>query len=169
MLKPTRSEQSPRRAASLYTNDRREKEASDDDDDDDDDDDIEEECVDNSDSENDAHEDAGAYIVDSYAVIDLAEDMITSSQQRSNVVRKRGDNLVLNYWSAAETAVRLGRAVPGRTNIVLVVPHANVLSDVPNDDTWVAGLVHFFPEGCDEPEDPSRPLAFPSRSGRALC
>ena len=65
-----------RRAASSYTNDRREEEATDDDDDD-----IEEGCADNSDSANGADEDARADMVDSYAVIDSAEDTVTWSQQ----------------------------------------------------------------------------------------
>ena len=85
-------------AASSYTNDQHEEEATDDDD-------IKGGCVENSDSANGAHEDARAYIVDSYAVIDSAEDTAISSQQRPSVFRKLSDDLDLNYVAAAETAL----------------------------------------------------------------
>ncbi|CAN0469164.1 unnamed protein product, partial [Scytosiphon promiscuus] len=70
--------------------------------------------------------------------------------------------LDLNSVAAAETALRRGKAVPGGTENILVVPHGNILSDFHNNDAWVAGFVHLFPEGCGGPEDPSRqrPVSF---------
>ena len=140
-----------RRAASSYTNERREEEATNDDDDD-----VEESCVDNSDSANGADEDARDYIVELYAVIDSAEDTETSSQQRPSVLRKMGDDFGIDSVADSETALRMGKAFPGGIDNILVVPHGNILSDFHNDDAWVAGFVHLFPEGSGGPEDPAR-------------
>ena len=54
--------------------------------------------MDNNDSCNGAHEDARAYIVDSHAVIDSAEDTVKSSQQRPSALRKFSDQLDLYLW-----------------------------------------------------------------------
>ena len=140
-----------RKAASSYTNDRREDEEIDDDDDDDDD---------NSGAVHDAGEDAKAYIIDAYAVMDSAEDTVTSSLQRPNALRNLGDDLDMNSVAAAETVLRMGKAVPGGTENVLVVPHGNVLSDFHNNDAWVAGFVHLFPEGCGGARRPFKTAAY---------
>eukprot|EP00904_Undaria_pinnatifida_P005459 jgi/Undpi1/2042/HiC_scaffold_12.g05428.m1 len=103
-----------------------------------------------SDSEND-DEDGWAYIIDTYAVIDPAEDTVTSSLQRPSALRKLGDALDVNAVAAAETVHRMGKHVPGGKHNVLVVPHGSILSDFHNDDAWVAGFVHLFPEGCADP------------------
>ena len=65
------------RASSSCTNDRRESEAMDEDEVSSD-----EESSGDSGSENDAGEDGRAYIIDAYAVVDSAEDIVTSSLQR---------------------------------------------------------------------------------------
>lgn len=88
--------------------------------------------------------------------MDSAEDTVTSSLQRPTTLRKLGDDLDMNSVAAAETALRMGKALPGGTDNVLVVPHGDILGDFHNDDAWVAGFVHLLPEGCGGPENPSR-------------
>ena len=53
--------------------------------------------------------------------------------------------------AAAETALRMGKHVPGGNDNVLVVPHGSILSEFHNDDAWIEGLVHLFPKGCADP------------------
>ena len=65
----------------------------------------------------------------------------------------------MNSVAAAETALRMGRAFLGVTDNILPVAHGDILSDFHNDDAWVAGFVHLFPEGCDGPGDPARQRA----------
>lgn len=91
-----------------------------------------------SDSENDADEDGGAYIIDTYAVIHSAEYIVTSSLQRPSILRKLSDALDTKAVTAAETDPRMGNHVPGSKDNVLV-PHENILSEFHNDDAWVAG------------------------------
>ena len=136
------------RASASSTNDRRESEAMEQDEVSSD-----EESSGDSFSENDAGEDGRAYTVDAYAVVDSAEDTVTSSLQRPRALRKLGDDLDMNAVAAAETALRRGKPVPGGTDNDRVVPH-DVLCDFHNDDAWVAEFVHLFPEGCGGPEDP---------------
>ena len=62
---------------------------------------------------------------------------------------------------ATETALRMGKAFPGRKVNILVVPYGNTLSDFHNDDAWVAGFAHLFPEGCGGPKDLARERAIP--------
>ena len=150
-LNPRNPNNPRRRAASSYTSDRCEEDATNGDDDD-----IEEGCVDNSDSANGADEDARDYIVELYAVIDSAEDTVTSSQQRPSVLRKWAMISKIYSVAATETAISMGKAFPGGIDNILVVPHGNILSDFHNDDAWVAGFVHLFPEGSGGPEDPAR-------------
>ena len=67
-----------------------------------------------------------------------------------------GDDFGIISVAATETALRMGKAFPGGIDNILVVPHGNILSDFHNDDAWVAGFVHLFPEGSGGPEDPAR-------------
>ncbi|MEP2990897.1 MAG: hypothetical protein ABJO88_18230, partial [Parasphingorhabdus sp.] len=101
-------------------------------------------------------------IIDTYAAIDSAEDSAASSLQRPMALRKLGDDLDMKSVAAAETALLMSKAVPGGTTNVLVVPHGYILSDVRNNDVWVAGLAHLFSQECGGPEDPSRqwPVSF---------
>ena len=108
---------------------RREEEATNDDDDD-----IEEGCIDKSDPVNGADEDARAYMVELYAVIDSAEDTVTSPPQRPNVLRKIGGNFEINSVAATETSIHMGKAFPRGMDNILVVPPGNILSDFHNDD-----------------------------------
>ena len=55
--------------------------------------------------------------------------------------------------AAAETALRMGKHVPGGKDNVLVVAHGSILSDVHNDDAWVEWFVHCFTEDCANPND----------------
>ena len=135
------------RASSSYTSDRRESEAMD----------AEkvssdEESSGDSDSENDAGEDGRAYIIDAYAVVDSSQDTVTSSLQRPSPLRKLGDDLDMNAVAAAETALRMSKYMPEGNDNVLVVPHGSILSDFHNNDAWVKGFVHLFPEGCADPD-----------------
>eukprot|EP00904_Undaria_pinnatifida_P005394 jgi/Undpi1/1985/HiC_scaffold_12.g05372.m1 len=68
-----------------------------------------EESSGDSDSGNDAGEDGRAYISDAYAVVDSAEDTVTSSLQRLSALRKLGDDLDMNAVAVAETALRMGK------------------------------------------------------------
>ena len=61
--------------------------------------------------------------------------------------------------AAAETALGMGKAFPGVTYNILAIARGNILSDFHNDDAWVAGFVHLFPEGCGGPKEPARQRA----------
>ena len=129
------------RASSSLTNGRRASEAMDEDGVSSD-----EESSGNSDSENDAGEDGRAYIIDVYAVVDSAQDTVNSSLQRPSALRKFCDDLDMNAVATVETALRIGKHVPGGEGNVLAVPHpyGSILSDYQNDDAWVEGFVHCF-------------------------
>eukprot|EP00904_Undaria_pinnatifida_P011183 jgi/Undpi1/7195/HiC_scaffold_22.g09669.m1 len=134
------------RASSSYTNDRRESEAMDEDEVSSD-----EERSGDSDSENDVGEDGRAYIIDACAVVDSAQDTVTSSLQRLSALRKLGDDLEMNAVAEAETALRMGKHVSGGKDNVFVVPHVSILSNFHNDNAWVEGFVHLFQDGCADP------------------
>ena len=146
MLNPQGPNNLRGRAPSSYTNDRRESEAMDEDEVSSD-----EESSGDSGSESGAGEDGKAYIIDAYAVVDSAQETVTSSLQRPSGLLKLGDDLDMNAVAAAETALRMGKHVPGGDDNVLVVPYSSILSDFQNNGARIEGFVHLFPEGCADP------------------
>ena len=85
------------RASSSHTDDRRERGAMEEDEVSSDD-----ESSGGGDSENDAGEDDTAYIIHAYAVVDSAQDTVTSSLQRPSALRKVGHDLDMNAMAAAD-------------------------------------------------------------------
>ena len=62
-----------------------------------------------------------------------------------------GDDLDMNAVAAAETALGMGKHVPGGKENVLVIPHGSILTNSHNDNAGVEGLMHLFPEGHADP------------------